>query len=82
MPPENLPHSGPEVVVLHLEFGYGVLVWNQNGQIDVANVHRLPVNVLGALVAERAAHLVVAPAERILPHLRTAGATLRDGSGR
>src|SRR6202041_772254 len=22
-----------EVVVLHLEFGYGVLIWNENGQI-------------------------------------------------
>src|ERR1700745_4363117 len=71
-----------EVVVLNLEFGYGVLVGNQNRQIDVTNVHGLPVDVFGALVAERSTHLIVAPAERILPHLRTTGTTLRDSSRR
>ena len=40
------------------------------------------VDVLGALVAERAAHLVVAPAERILAYLRTAGTALCDCRGR
>src|SRR5271156_262041 len=33
----------PEVVVLHLEFRYRVLVWKYNGQVDVADVHGLAV---------------------------------------
>src|SRR5271155_5398304 len=35
----------PEVVVLHLKFRYGVLVGNQNRQVDVADVDRLAINV-------------------------------------
>ena len=50
-----------QVVVLHFEFGNRVLVGNQDRQVDIADVDGLAVNILDALVAERAANLVSCP---------------------
>src|SRR5437899_3029397 len=54
-----------KITGLHFEFLNGILSRNQHGQVDVSNVERLAIEVLGALVSERAAHLIIAPAERI-----------------
>src|ERR1700733_1153114 len=76
-----------EVVVLDLKFRDGVLVGNQNRQVDVADVDWLAIDVLGAFVAKGAAYLVIAPAKRIRADLRPAGCSARsaapcDGSWR
>ena len=71
----------PQVVVLHLKFRDRVHVRNQNWQVDISDVYRLAVNIFCALVTKRAAHLVVAPAEWVLAHLRAPRAALGNRRG-
>ena len=71
-----------QVVVLDLEFADGILRRNNDGQVDVADIKRLAVEILGALVPEGTSHLIVAPAKGILADRRSARSALRNGGGR
>ena len=71
-----------QVVVLDLEFADRILSRNNDGEIDVADVERLAVEVLRALIAERASYLVIAPAKRILADGSAARSALRNRRGR
>ena len=78
----ELAPFGAEVVVLHFEFGDGILGRNDDGEVDVTDVQRLAVEVLSALIAERTGHLIVAPAEGVLAYRSAARAALGDGARR
>jgi len=52
-PPENLPHSGPKLLVCTRNFLDGVLRRNQDGQVDIADVSAADVQKLRALVPKR-----------------------------
>src|SRR4029077_14401143 len=67
---------GPKIASLYFEFLDGILGRNQHGQVDVSNVERLDIEVLGTLVSEPAAHLIIAPAERIHSNRCSSGTTL------
>ena len=77
----ELAPVGPEIVVLNLEFSDRVLRRNDDGQIYVADVKRLAVEVFGTLVPKRTTDLVVTPAKWVLPHRRAAGSALGNRSG-
>src|SRR5882762_3144564 len=57
-----------KIIVLHLEFANRVLRRNNDGQIDIADIQRLAVEILRALIAERTPHLIVTPAKRVGSH--------------
>ena len=61
-----------QVVVLNLELADRVLGWNDDRQINVADVQRLAVQVFGAFVRKRTADLIIAPAKWVLPDRRAA----------
>src|SRR5438445_10512363 len=62
----ELAPVGPEIVVLNLEFSDRVLRRNDDGQIYVADVKRLAVEVFGTLVPKRTTDLVITPAKCVL----------------
>ncbi len=71
-----------KVVVLNLEFANRILCRNEDGQIDVADVKGLTVEVFCALIRERTAYLVIAPAKGVLAHRCATRSALRDGTRR
>jgi hypothetical protein len=56
-----------EVVVLDFELADRILDGNDHRQVDVTDVQRLAVKILGALIGERTSNLIIAPAEGVLP---------------
>ena len=70
-----------EIAGLHFELLNGILRWNQNRQVDVANIERLTVEVFGALIAEGSVYLVVSPAKGVYADGRAAGTSLWDNCG-
>src|SRR5207245_11787542 len=62
----ELAPLGAQIVVLDLEFRNRVLRGNHKRQVDVADVERLAIQVLGAFVRERPSNLVIGKVERVL----------------
>jgi hypothetical protein len=65
------PPLRAEIAGLHLEFLDRILRRNQHGQVDVADVQGLAVEILGTLISKGAIDLVVSPAKWIHSHWRT-----------
>ena len=74
----ELAPLGTKIVVLHLEFPYGILVGGDQRQVDVADVEGLAVEILRALVTKGSADLIVAKIERIPAHDGAARVPLRN----
>src|SRR5580658_1004350 len=70
------------IVVLNFEFANRVLSWNDDGQVDVADIQRLTVEVLSALVGKRSRYLIIAPTKGVLADGSTTGSALRSHSRR
>ena len=70
-----------QVAGMDLELLNRVLDWNQNRQVDVGDVERLAVQILGALIAEGATYLIVAPSEGVDAN-RSSGRTSLWDDGR
>src|ERR1700726_31902 len=65
-----------KIASLHFEFLNGILRRNQDRQVDVANVQRLAIEVLRALVSEGTVHLIISPTKRIHSHGSACGTSL------
>src|SRR5208282_21093 len=78
----KLSPFGALIVVLDFVLSNRILRRNDDRQVDVADIQRLTVKVFCALVGERTTDLIVAPAERVLSHRRSAGSALGDRRGR
>src|SRR5258708_1084668 len=79
----NYPSGEPaplrsQVAGLHFELLNRVLCRDQHWQVDVADVERLAVEILGTLISERATHLIISPTERIDSYRCTRGTALRN----
>src|SRR4029077_6960106 len=77
----ELAPLGTLIVRLDFVLADGILGWDDDGQVDVADVQRLPVKIFRSLIGEGSSDLVVAPTERVLPHRRTARTALGDRGG-
>ena len=64
----ELSPLGAQVVVLHLKFADRVRGRHQSGKVDVADIKWLTVQILGTLVRERSADLIVGKVEWVLTY--------------
>src|ERR1700730_7618027 len=69
---------GPQVTRLHFELLNRVLSGNHHRQVNVANVERLTIEVLRALISKRTIHLIVAPTKGVYAHRSACRAALRN----
>ena len=76
--PGELAPLGAQIAVLNFELANGVLSWNDDRQVDVADIQWLAIKVLSTLVGKRTSNLIIAPAEGILADGSAPGAALRN----
>src|SRR5271154_6556668 len=67
-----------QVVVLNFELTDRILGRNNNGEIDIADVEGLTIQILRTLICKRPTNLVIAPTKRVLAHWGSTGTTLSD----
>src|SRR5262249_35922657 len=70
-----------QVVVLDLKFGNRILCRKDERQINIADIKRLAVEILCALVRKGAANLKISEVEWVLADGRAIGVSLRDHGG-
>src|SRR6266550_9552531 len=76
--PGELAPLRPQIVVLDFKFPNRILGRNDERQVDIADIERLAVQILRALVPKGAAHLKISEVEGVLADGRAIGVSLRN----